>query len=118
MKKLALGMLLALTTTAGAYAQTTVVTTSEPPAGVMTFTPEQTTVIRRTIVQPTTTVAVPADTIEVGATIPETVTLQPVPQTLVTAIPNASHYRYVALDNRVVFVDPETNRIVAVVNNQ
>ena len=117
MKKLALGVLLALTTTAGAYAQTTVIT-SEPPAGVVTFTPDQTTVIRRTIVQPTTTVAIPADAIEVGATIPQTVTLQPVPETLVTAIPDASHYRYVAVDNRIVFVDPETNRIVAVVNNQ
>ena len=81
-----------------AFAQTTVI-----------VSPEQETVIREYVVErQVQPIAPPADvTIEVGATLPEVVELQPleVPELQV-------EYRYVVMDGRTVLVEPETRRIV------
>jgi hypothetical protein len=104
--------------TIGAHAQTVITTTTTQPAPQVVFTPEQTTVIRRTFVetpQPSGPVVVDADLI-VGGVVPGSVPLQPVPSTIVTEIPNAQSYHYAVVGNEVVFVDPVTRRVVAVVN--
>lgn len=104
--------------TFGAAAQTTITTTTTQPAPQVMFTPEQTTVIRRTFIetpQPSAPIVLDDDLI-VGEALPDTVMLQPVPQTIVTDIPNARSYQYAVVNNEVVFVDPVTRRVVAVVN--
>jgi hypothetical protein len=86
-----------------AYAQTTVV-----------ISPEQETVIREYVVQQQVQpMEPPADiTIEVGATLPETVELH------VLEAPDLEvEYRYVVLDGRTVLVEPETRRIVHIISN-
>jgi hypothetical protein len=52
----------------------------------------------------------------VGTTVPETVELAPVPEQIYTAAPEVKKYRYFYWNNRVVFVDPESRRIVDVVD--
>jgi len=85
-----------------AYAQTTVV-----------VSPEQETVIREYVVQQEVQpITPPADvTIEVGSTLPETVELRPLeaPELQV-------EYQYVVVDGRTVLVEPETRRIVHIIN--
>jgi hypothetical protein len=49
----------------------------------------------------------------VGARIPASVPLVPVPQPVVARIPAAEPYSYAVLDNRVYLVDPSTGIIVA-----
>ncbi|WP_163272697.1 DUF1236 domain-containing protein [Chelativorans alearense] len=76
------------------------------------ISPEQETVIREYVttqeVQP---VAPPPDvTIEVGATLPETVELYPL------EVPEAEvEYRYVVVDNRTILVEPQTREIVHII---
>jgi hypothetical protein len=53
--------------------------------------------------------------IAVGATLPETVVLQPVPDVIVTKSPEFKDYRYAVVGSRVVIVEPSTTKVVAVV---
>jgi len=84
-----------------ASAQTTVV-----------ISPEQETVIREYVVthQPAP-VEVPADlTLKVGTALPETIELQPL------EAPNLEvEYRYFVVDGRTVLVEPETRKIVQII---
>jgi len=52
----------------------------------------------------------------VGGTVPETVELAPVPEQIYTTVPEVKKYRYFYWKDRVVFVDPDTRRIVDVMN--
>lgn len=76
------------------------------------ITPEQETVIREYVVtQEVHPVEIPSDvTIEVGSTLPETVELYAleVPEAEVT-------YQYVIVDDRTVLVEPQTRRIVHII---
>ncbi|WP_028034652.1 DUF1236 domain-containing protein [Chelativorans sp. J32] len=86
-----------------AYAQTTVV-----------VSPEQETVIREYVVQhQVQPIQPPADvTIEVGATLPETVELHPL------EAPNLDvKYQYVVVDGRTVLVDPGTRKVVHIISD-
>ena len=56
------------------------------------------------------------ENIAVGATIPENVELQPVPEQIYTTAPEVRKYRYFYWKDRVVFVDPDSRRVVDVVN--
>lgn len=117
-----------------AQAQTTIITQPAPPAAVITappaavvttdplvLTPVQRRVIYRTIVQQpvvqrqVTFGAAPAPVVEyrVGARIPASTTLYPVPQEVVTEVPAVSNYRYTVVNNRAWLVDPMTHEIVA-----
>jgi hypothetical protein len=52
----------------------------------------------------------------VGATVPDTVELAPVPEQIYTTAPEVKKYRYFYWKNRVVFVDPDSRRIVDVID--
>jgi hypothetical protein len=105
--------------TSTAIAQTTVITTE--PDGTraivaeqpLTLSPEQRTVIYRTIRQERVVPAQPTVQYRVGMRVPETVTLYEVPQTVVTEIPTVRSYKYMMVNNRVWLVDPATSEIVA-----
>jgi hypothetical protein len=110
---------LALCASAGmAGAQTTIIT-QEPGTRVITrpaaieLTPAQRTVIYRTIVRERV-VAPPAGVeFRLGARVPETVTLQTVPDTVAVEVPAVRSYRYMVINNRVWLVDPATSTVVA-----
>jgi hypothetical protein len=50
-----------------------------------------------------------------GETLPEDVTLMKVPETIVTEIPEIRTYRYVVIDNEIALVEPETRRVIEIV---
>jgi hypothetical protein len=56
-------------------------------------------------------------TVEVGAVVPSSITLQPVPAEVVNVVPAYERYEYfVAADGRIVLVEPSTHEVVFVIN--
>lgn len=107
-------------------AQTTIVTQPVQTQTVVTeqplvLSPVQRQTIYRTIVRqrPAATVAqAPAPVVEyrVGARVPNTVALYPVPQEVVAEVPAVQNYRYMVINDRAWLVDPVTSEIVAEVD--
>lgn len=52
----------------------------------------------------------------VGATVPQDIELAPVPEQIYTTAPEVKKYRYFYWKDRVVFVDPDSRRIVDVID--
>ena len=92
----------ALVLSAGAAAAQTIV-----------IQPEQETVIREYIVEnPAPVVEVPSDfTVEVGSTLPDIVEVEPVQVERLDG-----SYSYVVVNDRTLVVEPETRRIVHILN--
>jgi len=105
----------------GASAQTapeptTSVTSSRSATGqpLISLTPEQQIVVRREVATPT---MVPTEQqVEVGAIVPESVALEPVPQSVGRQIPVVSGYDFTLAPNKTVLVEPFTRRVVAIVS--
>jgi len=125
MKSIAIAALtLATVVCAGAaQAQTTIVTQPGPPAVTLqppiVLTPTQQQVIYQSIetqpvVQQQVTIGAAAPVVEyqVGATIPATTTLYPLPPQVVTEVPAVGSYRYMVVNNRAWLVDPASHQIV------
>ena len=103
---------------AGANAQTTIITrepvesrtvvTTEP----LQLTPVQRRTIYRTIVRERVAPAEPMVEYRVGARVPESVRLYPVPREVAVEVPEIRSYRYMLVNNRVVLVDPMTSQVV------
>lgn len=55
-------------------------------------------------------------TVREGAVLPDDVELWEVPQTVITEVPELRSYRYVVYQNEVVLVEPQTRRIVEVID--
>ena len=92
---------------------TTTTTTSPSTTGSITIAPEKRTVIREKL-----STAKPVkvkEKVTVGWTVPETVELQTVPDTIVADIPNVKGYRYFVHEDNVVLVDPQTRKVVTIV---
>jgi hypothetical protein len=54
-----------------------------------------------------------------GSAVPGSVTLHPVPETVVEAVPEIRDYRYFVLaDKRIVIVEPQEMRVVEVLEAQ
>ena len=96
-----------------AGAQTSVTTTTTETTGSVTIAPEKRTVIRQQL--GTAKPATIKEQVTVGATIPETVELQSVPETIVSDIPSVKGYRYFVYNDDVVLVDPKTRKVVTIV---
>ena len=105
----ALGLLAAVP----AGAQTSVTTTTTETTGSVTIAPEKRTIIRQQLgtAKPVTI----KERVTVGATVPETVELQSVPETIVSDIPSVKGYRYFVYNDDVVLVDPKTRKVVTIV---
>ncbi len=54
----------------------------------------------------------------VGAHVPDGIALQPVSDTLATLVPQARPYEVAMVEKQVVFVDPKTRQVVAVVTGE
>ncbi len=96
-----------------AGAQTSVTTTTTETTGSVTIAPEKRTVIRQQL--GTSAPVTIKERVTVGATVPETVELQSVPETLVSDIPSVKGYRYFVYNDDVVLVDPQTRKVVTIV---
>lgn len=87
----------------------------EPTAqdGLATITAEQETQVREIFVAtPPTTTTVDFD-VATGVVVPNTVSLQPLPPTIVEVVPAYEGYQYFALDDgRIVVVEPTTLEVV------
>lgn len=109
--------------TAGASAQTTVIT-REPvqTQTVVTTQPLQLTPVQRQRIYTTVTrerVAPATATVQyqVGMRVPESTQLYTLPEDVVVDVPTVRSYRYMTVNNRVWLVDPATSEIVAEVVN-
>jgi hypothetical protein len=106
------GLLAALP--AGAQTSVTTTTTTSPSStGSITIAPEKRTIIRQRL--STSSPVTVKEKVSVGWTVPDTVELQTVPDTIVSDIPTVKGYRYFVHDDNVVLVDPQTRKVVTIV---
>jgi hypothetical protein len=83
-----------------------------PAQPKVNLTLEQRHVIKE-LIKDLNVASAPKDTnIAVGATVPATVTLNPMPQLVAEKIPQIKSHMFFVEDNKVVIVDPKENKVV------
>lgn len=82
----------------------------------LTIEPAHRTIIHQYIVKEHVRPVAVKETIAVGATLPEDVTLEPVPTAWSTEIPEVRDYQYFDWNGKVVFVEPKSRRVVQIVD--
>jgi hypothetical protein len=100
-----------------AFAQTTTIITPDT-TGSITFTPSQETEFRQVIMRNPAPVVTVKERVIVGATLPAEVELAPVPTEIVTEVPAVRSYRYVRTDAGIALVQPETRRVVRIIESR
>lgn len=108
----AAGMGLGASLPAQAQSSTTTTTTTET-TGSITIAPEKRTIIRQQL--GTSRPVTVRERVTVGMTVPESVELQSVPETIVSEVPSVRGHRYFVYEDNVVIVDPQTRRVVTIV---
>lgn len=96
-----------------AGAQTSVTTTTTETTGSVTIAPEKRTIIRQQL--GTSAPVTIKERVTVGATVPDTVELRSVPETILSDVPSVKGYRYFVYNDDVVLVDPKTRKVVTIV---
>ena len=110
MKKLVLALAAtALIATSAAVAQTTVTTTTGVASSSVQIEPEYRTKIKTYVTEKKLRPVVMKERIAVGAAVPADVELQAVPAEWG---PSVTKYRYVYSNDRVMFVDPGSRKVV------
>ena len=97
---------------------------SPPPAGMTTETttttwtvkPEERTVIHDYVVKEKIRPAPVREEVTIGAPVPTGVELNPVPEEIYTSVPETRRYEYFDWDGRMVFVDPDSRKVIQIVN--
>lgn len=112
MKRIVVAAVAAVLSTAAMAQSTTVTTTTGAANAQVTIAPEQRTKIKSYITSQNIKPVTVKEKVVVGATLPADVTLTAVPADWG---PEVSKYRYVYVDNHVAFVDPESRRVVTIV---
>lgn len=97
-----------------AAAQTTTII-QEDTTGSIVVTPEQRTTIKRYVQTRPSSPIVMQERLVVGAPVPDTVELQPLPEELYVESPAMRNYRYFVTQDEVVLVNPQTRRVIQVV---
>lgn len=95
----------------GAMEKTTTTTTT-----TWTVRPEERTVIHDYVVKEKVTPEAVREEVTIGAPVPADVELQPVPEEIYAKVPEAQRYEYFDWDGRMVFVDPDSRRVVQIVD--
>ncbi|WP_230532914.1 DUF1236 domain-containing protein [Microvirga roseola] len=108
-----LGLLAAAPVSAQTSTTTTTTTTQAETTGSITIAPEKRTVIRQQLGS-TAPVTVQED-VTVGWTVPQNMELQTVPETVVSEVPNVKGHRYFVHDGNVVLVDPQSRKVVTII---
>jgi ABC-type glycerol-3-phosphate transport system substrate-binding protein len=112
---------------AGVMAGTSVMAQDEAPAGTMekqtttttttwSVKPEERTVIHDYVVKERVRPERIKEQIDVGMPVPTDVELQPVPEEIYEKVPEARNYQYFDWNGRVVFVDPDSRKVVQIVD--
>jgi hypothetical protein len=82
----------------------------------LTIEPAHRTIIKQYVVKEHVRPVAVKESLDVGAVLPEDVTLQPVPDAWSTEIPEVRNYEYVDWNGKVVFVEPKTRKVVQIVD--
>ena len=82
----------------------------------VTIEPAHRTIIHQYVVKERVRPVRLKETVNVGAVIPTDVALQPVPEAWTTEVPEVAKYQYFDWDGKVVFVEPQTRRVVQIVD--
>lgn len=101
-----------LLASSSAFAQMTTETTTT----TWTVKPEERTVIKDYVVKEKIRPERVKAQITIGAPVPTEVRLQPVPEEIYARVPEARQYQYFDWDGRVVFVDPDSRKVVQIVD--
>lgn len=87
--------------------------TGSSTTSAIDMTPEQETEVRQIFVETAPEPVVVDFDVATGVVVPDTVTLQPLPPTVVEVVPDYADYQYFALeDGRIVIVEPTTLEVV------
>ena len=111
--KLASAALLMLAVTAAAGAQSTVIVRE-----AVDLTPEQRTIIYRSVPRAPLVVAPAEVPLTVGTPVPRIVELYDMPDTITTEVPAVRPYRYTVFGEDVVLVDPMTRQVIGVIRER
>jgi hypothetical protein len=109
MKKLILAVAAAGLLTTGAMAQSTVTTTTGVARDSVQIEPEYRTKIKTYVTEKKLRPLTTTERIAVGTSVPASVELHAVPSDWG---PSVSKYRYIYSNDRVMFVDPDSRRVV------
>ena len=90
--------------------------TQETTTTTWTVKPEERTVIHDYVVKEKLRPAPIREEVTVGTAVPEDVELEPVPEEIYTSVPEAKRYEMFDWNGRVVFVDPDSRKIVQIVD--
>jgi len=109
-------VLLASTAISFAQSTTTTTTTTVERRAPLALSPQQRTVIYRTVTRERR-VTPPADVqVRVGAPVPSTVVLSPIPETVYAEVPAVRPLRYFYINDQLVLVDPTTSEVVDIID--
>jgi Protein of unknown function (DUF1236) len=110
-------VLLGVATVAQAQAQSTTTTTTTIEKTVPTkLSPQQRTVIYRTVTREKR-MAPPSDVqVSVGTAVPPTVVLAPLPESVYVEVPAVRTLKYFYINDQLVLVDPATSQIVEIID--
>lgn len=95
-----------------AFAQMSTETTTT----TWTVKPEERTVIKDYVVKEKVRPEAIKEEVTIGAPVPADVELQPVPEEIYARVPEARRYQYFDWNGRVVFVDPDSRKVVQIVD--
>lgn len=90
--------------------------TTETTTTTWTVKPEERTVIHDYVVKEKVTPERVNGDVVVGSPVPADVTLQPVPEQIYTSVPETRRYEYFDYNGRMVFVDPDSRKVVQIVD--
>jgi Protein of unknown function (DUF1236) len=107
--------LLGTVTVAQAQSTTTTTTTIEK-TGPTKLTPQQRTVIYRTVTRERRVVPPPNVQVSVGAAVPPTIVLAPLPESVYVDVPAARALKYFYINEQLVLVDPATSQVVEIID--
>ena len=86
---------------------------------VLELTPAQRLTVYQSVSQTYKNNAAPTGfRVSVGAHIPDTIEVKPLSDTLAQLVPTAKNYSVAMIEKQVVFVDPHTKQVVAVVTQE
>jgi len=81
-----------------------------------TVQPQERTVIHDYVVKEKVRPEKIQEDVTIGVAVPQDVELQPVPEEIYTSVPEARRYEYFDWNGRVVFVDPDSRKVVQIVD--
>ena len=108
-------VLLGVATVAQAQSTTTTTTTIEKTAPTK-LSPQQRTVIYRTVTREKRVAPLSDVQVSVGTAVPPTIVLAPLPESVYVEVPAARTLKYFYINDQLVLVDPATSQIVEIID--